>query len=127
MSLTQLIALSVLAAALALLLRDSGAKGGTAVIAVGGIALFAFALTRYAAPVETLRELAEEAGLSGPIAALLKMLGVGWLSRLGGDVCRDMGAPTLGARLELCGRAEIILLCLPLLVELCGTVREVLA
>ena len=34
------------------------------------------------------------------------------------DVCREMGESTLGARVEMCGRAEILLLCLPFLLEL---------
>lgn len=123
----QLAALAVLSAALSLVLRDAGAKGAAFVSLTGGLALLFYALSRYAAPIAALRELATRAGLSESFSSVLRMLAVGCLSKLAGDLCRDMGEASLGARIELCGRAEILLLCLPLVEELCTLATEVLS
>ena len=73
------------------------------------------------------RALAEQAGLSESFSSLLRMMAIGCLARLGGDLCRDMGETSLATRLELCGRVEILLLCLPLVEELCILAAGVLS
>ena len=57
----------------------------------------------------------EEAGLSETGKLVLKVLGVGYLTEIGADICRELGAETLGARFALLGRMEIFLLSLPTL------------
>ena len=49
---------------------------------------------------------------------VLKVLGVGYLTEIGADVCRELGAESLAARLSLFGRMEIFLLSLPSLEKL---------
>lgn len=125
MSVAEICALAVLAAALAWLLRATGAKGAAAVPLTGGLALAFFALYRYREPVAAILEMAEKAGVRASVDAVLRMLAVGCLSTVAADVCRDMGEATLAARVELCGRAEILLLCLPFLLELFSLSLEV--
>lgn len=127
MSFLQLSAAAVLFAALCLILRESGSRASGLVALAGGLALLTYAISRYKEPIAALVRLAEEAGLAGSFAALLKMLAVALLAHLAAELCRDMGEGTLASRIELCGRVEILLLCLPLFLELCTLAREVLA
>ena len=126
MTLLQLAGLGVLFAALASAVKECGARSGVLVSLVGGLALLFYAISRYAAPIAFLREMAEEAGMAEGFSSVLRMMAVGCITRISGDVCRDMGEATLAARVELCGRAEILLLSLPLLEELCSLAMEVL-
>lgn len=118
MSIGQICGLAILCAALALLLKTAGAKPASAIPLTGGVLLSLFSLYRYEKPIATLLQLAEEAGVSASLGAILKMLAVGCLTTLAADICRDMGELSLGARVEACGRAEILLLCLPFITEL---------
>ena len=127
MTLVKLLALALLTAVLALLLRESGAKLAALVSLTGGLALLFYALSRYAAPIASLREMAENAGLAESFSAVLRMLAVGCLTRLASDLCRDMREATLASRVEFCGRAELLLLCLPSLKELFTLAAEVLS
>ena len=47
----------------------------------------------------------------------MKAVAVGYVSRIGSDVCRDLGADSVAAKVELCGRAELLLLAMPLFAE----------
>ena len=118
MSIGQLCGLSVLCAALALILKTAGARLSPLLSIGGGCVLLALCLQRYRAPVEELLQMAEEAGIRASLETVLRMLAIGVLAALAADLCRDLGEPTLAARVELCGRAEILLLCLPFLREL---------
>ena len=118
MSILQLCGLAVLAAALALIVKATGSRLAPYLPLLGGMALLLAAVTRYQEPINALLALSEEAGISSSVGTVLKMLAIGFLCTAAADICRDMGEGTLAARVELCGRAEILLLCLPFLLEL---------
>ena len=47
------------------------------------------------------------------LAPILKIIAVGYAVEIGADICRDLGAPSVASRLELCGKIEIFVLALP--------------
>ena len=49
---------------------------------------------------------------------LLKALGISLLVQITSDICRDSGEGTIAQRVEMLGKAEIILLCIPLIKEI---------
>ncbi|MBQ4574771.1 MAG: hypothetical protein IJA85_06185 [Clostridia bacterium] len=52
---------------------------------------------------------------------LLKALGIGMIVQTAADICTDAGEGALASKIELLGRAELLLLALPLLKELLTT------
>lgn len=125
MSLYQLIGLALLSAALTYLLKGLSSRVAPLVPVLCGLALLSYAISRYTEPLALLGELAEAGGLSDALSSMLRMLAVGLLSAFAADTCRDLGESTLGARVELCGRVEILLLSLPFLSELLSLAMEV--
>ena len=65
-----------------------------------------------------MRELAAAGGMSDRLSLLLRGLGVALLTQICTDVCRQSGEATLANGVEMAGKAELLLLCLPLLREL---------
>lgn len=104
-----------------------GAKAAPAVPLLAGLCLCGIGLTQLATPLATLREMAGEGGFSAEFAALSRMLAVGYLTQITADICRDMGDGALAGRVELCGRVEILLLCLPFLQTLYALATEALS
>ena len=125
MSILQIAALAVLAAALAFVLRTLGAKGAPALTVAAGLAFVAYAVARYGEALTAIREMAERAGVSDGVGVILRMIFVGILCAVAADICRDVGESTLATRVEACGKAEILLLALPFLLELVNLALEV--
>lgn len=125
MSVEQGIGLALLSAALAFLIKPLSPRLAIFPPLFCGLALLVFALSRYREPLSLLTELAEQGGLSDALSAILRMLGVGLITSFTADLCRDLGEGTLASRVELCGRVEILLLCLPFLSELLSLAVEV--
>ena len=125
MTLYQLIGLALLSAVLGFLLRPLSPRLALFPSLFCGLALLIYALSRYGEPISLLSELAAAGGLSEELFAILRMLGIGLLTAFTADLCRDLGEGTLASRVELCGRAEILLLCLPFLSELLSLAVEV--
>ena len=125
MNILQLVALAVLAAALAFVLRTLGAKGAPALTVAAGLAFVAYAVARYGEAIAAIREMADRAGVSDGVGVVLRMIFVGILCAVAADICRDVGENTLATRVEVCGKAEILLLALPFLLELVNLALEV--
>ena len=108
---------AVFAAIVALLLRQSGqtAVAGmlSAVALIGILGILVGRIGEFWQGVVSLFD-GERAEL---LPLLGKMLGVAWLAQIGADLCREFGSPTLAGYVEVLGRAELLLLTLPLIRE----------
>ena len=125
MSLQQLFGISLFAAALAFLLKGLSSRIAPLLSLLCGLFLLLYAISRYEGALSLLTALAAAADLSDALSAVLRMLAVGLLTAFAADTCRDLGEGTLGARVELCGRVEILLLSLPFLRDLLTLAMEV--
>lgn len=78
---------------------------------------FMYVLPRLTESVRFVRELSvylEKARVD----TILRALGIAYLTETESELCRAAGEASLGRYIELAGRAEMILLCLPLFREL---------
>ena len=117
---------AVLCAALSLVLREYKGLLAALPVLLGGVLLLSGAFA-FLSPLTEFFAFFSGAGLASEVVLVGKVLGVGYLTEIGADLCRDLGAPTLAARLEFLGRMEILLLCLPVLKELLGKALEMLS
>ena len=126
MNLLATVGIGILTAISALLLRECKSPLASLITLSAGIAILLSTLPRLSpliAWVET---------LSNTLPAVVgetvgQVLAAGILTSIGAETCSELGAPSLGARLELFGKIEILLLALPLLRELFSRVEALLS
>ena len=77
--------------------------------------------------VERMREIAKSVELSPAILSpVLKCVGIGVVTRLSSDVCRDGGQTALAGAVELAGAAGAVLAALPLISTLLEMMESVM-
>lgn len=89
----------------------------------GNIMLSGAALLLLQPTITYLGELCSAHGMGETVSLLLRGLGVAMMTQFCADLCRQSGETVLANSVELAGKAEILLLCLPQmreLVELAG-------
>ena len=118
MTLLQILGLAVLSSMLLLLLSEKAAGFRPLLLAASGVLLLMWFVFRISPAFQLLGGYLQEYTMDESGGLLLKALAVGYLTELGGDTCRDLGAEGIAKKLELCGRAELLLLSLPALSEL---------
>ncbi len=118
MTLFSLCGVAVCAALCAALLKEWQGKLSHLVPLVGTLGAAVFVLLRYGSLLGELLSFADRSGLSTLGVLLVKILAIAYLTTLAADLCRELGEASLGARVEWCGKAEILLLCLPKFWEL---------
>jgi stage III sporulation protein AD len=111
------VAAGVLLAATCAALKEGGGRLIPFVLVGGGLFLFVWALLRFAPTLEAIRVLGDTP-LSPYLTVILRAIGIGYVARIGGDICRDLGHEGTAQKLELCAKAELLAISLPYLVEL---------
>lgn len=76
--------------------------------------------------IELAKSSAETSGLSSYLTLLMKALGIALTTELCADICRDCGESALGSGIEFAGKAEILLLSLPLMKQIMETAEGVM-
>ena len=103
---------------LALILGQYRPEFRMLVTAAVTLLLMAMVLEQLSPVLEQLRSTMELTGLTGDYAAILfKAVGICLLTQLAGDVCRDSGESSIASKIELAGRAAILLTAMPLIQE----------
>ena len=112
---------------LALILGQYRPEFRMLVTAAVTLLLMAMVLEQLSPVLEQLRSTMELTGLTGDYAAILfKAVGFCLLTQLAGDVCRDSGESSIASKIELAGRAAILLTAMPLIQEVLAWAWELM-
>lgn len=112
---------------LALILGQYRPEFRMLVTAAVTLLLMAMVLEQLLPVLEQLRSTMELTGLTGDYAAILfKAVGICLLTQLAGDVCRDSGESSIASKIELAGRAAILLTAMPLIQEVLAWAWELM-
>ena len=90
------------------------------------ILLFGASLSMLTPVLLWVGELCQAGGMGEMGTLLLRGLGVAILTQLCSDLCRQSGEAMLASGVEMAGRAELLLLCLPYLKDLLETATRLL-
>ena len=112
---------------LALILGQYRPEFRMLVTAAVTLLLMAMVLEQLSPVLEQLRSTMELTGLTGDYATILfKAVGICLLTQLAGDVCRDSGESSIASKIELAGRAAILLTAMPLIQEVLAWAWELM-
>ncbi len=116
-----------LVGALCAMTLKSNAKTVAAAVAVfSSLLILGAVIARFSGAVETVTEIMKESNVSDYGKVMIKALGVGIVVNTVGSICRDMGESSISSVVELAGKIEIVLICLPIISETLSLIKELL-
>ena len=122
--LLRLAALCLFCAVVCVFLRkDAPAMAQLSVLCVGIFAMYTVLSAAYPF-FSFFREMAEESGFSSYAGILLRVCGIGVLTRFAADFCRDAGESALAGKAELCGKCAVLLCTLPILQNIFQQIKD---
>lgn len=113
----QIIGAGLCALVAVLVLREVRREYVPVYIAVFSVLVLTAVLPKVSAAAELMKECAGLVG-SERITPAVKALGITYLTSSAADLCRSLGEGNVASAMETAGRAEILILCIPLLREL---------
>ena len=119
--------LAVTALALALLVKQWKADF-VPYIRLAVALTFSILLVSAASPiVDLVQTLMQNTSVSGYTAIMLKALGVAILTQCCSEICKECGENGISTGVELAGKIEILLLCIPLITEILTLAGELMS
>lgn len=122
MDIFKILAVCLITAVLAILLKQYKAEYSIAVVLGGGIIVIVFVVKSISAPIDYLKDQLEASGINTDyFKVALKALGIGYITGFIADACRDSGQNALAAKAELAGKCAVFVLSLPLISSILQT------
>ncbi len=120
MEIAKLCAAAIIAAVLNLIIRRTLPEFAPLVSIASCLVLAYIAISSLVPTVEYLFDFSNSVSpeYSGYFTVMLKALGIFLAVQTAADICRDMGEAATAQKLELAGKAELLILALPLIKEL---------
>ena len=110
-------ALAIIAAITAFLLKDFGWKGVPVFCLIAFVGVLSLAKEHLLSLGELFCSVGEDGGLGDEATSILKIIGVGYISGMTSEVCRDLGAASIASLVGLLARLEVLFLVMPYLLE----------
>ena len=118
---------AVICVMMVLLLRQQRSEYAIFAGIFGGVVLVGYAISSYVPTLAYMIDSMNESALAPYAKTLLKAVGIGFVVQISADMCRDAGEGGIAAKLEMAGKAEILVLSLPLIKELLALARGVIS
>lgn len=123
----RLIGFCLLAAVLVAALRQMNPSFAGLMCAAFGVMILSAVLPQVREYVEMIRAFLENTGLDGAYyRVMLKAMGIVLVTQIAVQVCKDMDAPSVAQRVELCGRLALLGIAVPVFIELTQLSLDVL-
>lgn len=115
MEILQVVALGLVVAVFAVLLRRDRPELAL-VLALGfGVIIFILVLGKLGAIITVFQDVTQRAQVDELyLVTLLKILGIAYIAEFGAQVCRDSGEGTVASKIELAGKVLILIMALPI-------------
>lgn len=127
MEIVTIAGVAVVAAFLAVVLRQQRPEQAMAVSLAAGLGILMLIVTKAMPVVGALRTLLEGAALPKEYATVVfKALGICLLTQLSADACRDAGETALASKAELAGKLFLLTLALPLFEKIAQTAASLI-
>lgn len=115
MNLFAMIGLAVVSTVICILLRQYKPEYAMVVSLACGVLLFSMVLVNLVPAFRSMADLMERAAINGEYTrAIVKTLGICYVTQLAADACRDAGQSAIASKVELAGKVAIVLISLPL-------------
>ena len=122
MEIFKILAICLITAVLALVLKQHKSEYALAVALAGSAVVTAYILKSVMSPIEYIRTQLAGYGINADyFKVALKALGIGYVTGLIADVCRDSGQTSLASKAELAGKCAIFVLAVPLIASVLQT------
>ncbi|MGE5678354.1 MAG: stage III sporulation protein AD [Pseudomonadota bacterium] len=119
MEIMKIVAVGIVAAVLAVLLREERPEIAFIVSIVTGLVIFIFIISKLNSVMTVLKYFAGKANIDVLyFSTILKVIAIAYITEFGAQICRDAGEGGIASKIELSGKVLIMVIAIPILAAL---------
>lgn len=119
MDIMKIVIVGIIAAVLAVLLKEEKPEIAILVSIVTGLVIFVFLITKLNSVMSVLKYFASKANIDVLyFSTILKVIAIAYITEFGAQICRDAGEGSIATKVELAGKVLIMVIAIPILAAL---------
>jgi stage III sporulation protein AD len=123
----QIVAVSIIAVILAVLIRQYRPEIALQISVVMGLLIFLMVIFRLAAVLDELRSFTGRLNIDTVyISTIFRIIGIAYIAEFGAQVCKDAGENSIASKIELAGKVIILVLAVPILMALMELIIQII-
>lgn len=127
MDIVQIVSIGLVAAILAITLRQQRPEMALIVSIAAGVVIFFMIAGKLSAAIEALNEVMRKAQLNNIyFTTVLKIIGIAYITEFGSQICKDAGEGSIASKIELAGKVLIMVLALPIVLAVFDLISSVM-
>ena len=127
MGIFQITAIGILAAVLSITIKKQNPETALLIAITAGALIFLMVLPMLTEAVHMVNHLGSLADGQAPYVGLaLRVVGVAYMAELGASVCSDAGETAIAAKIDLAGRAIVLVMAMPIVMDILRVVTGLL-
>lgn len=127
MEIVQIVGIGLIAAVLAMIVKEQMPIFSFLIAVFTGIVIFLFLIEKIASVIDVLEELAEKSNVQMIfLKTILKIIGIAYIAEFGGQIVRDAGQESIASKIELAGKILIMVMAIPIISVMIETVLKLL-
>ncbi|MBZ4666432.1 stage III sporulation protein AD [Mahella sp.] len=127
MDIVQIVSIGLVAAILAITLRQQRPEMALIVSIAAGVVIFFMIAGKLSAAIQALNEVMRKAQLNNIyFTTVLKIIGIAYITEFGSQICKDAGEGSIASKIELAGKVLIMVLALPIVLAVFDLISSVM-
>lgn len=127
MEIIQIVAISIIAVVLAVVIRQYRPELALQISVVTGLLIFFVVIFKMASVLDTLRAFTGRMNIDTVyISTIFRIVGIAYIAEFGAQVCKDAGENSIASKIELAGKVIILVLAIPILMALMELIIEII-
>ncbi|MGI6537395.1 MAG: stage III sporulation protein AD [Caldicoprobacterales bacterium] len=127
MDIMQITIIGLLAALLALIVKQERPELAIMITLTTGILLFLFVLGNIKTIADFIEKMTQKVNIDSIyLTTVFKVTGIAYITEFGSQICKDTGEGTIASKIELGGKILIMVLALPVLTALMEAVLKII-
>ena len=119
MDIMKIVMVGIIAAVIAVLLKEEKPEIAVLVSIVTGLVIFVFLITKLNSVISVLKYFAGKANIDVLyFSTILKVIAIAYITEFGAQICRDAGEGGIASKIELAGKVLIMVIAIPILAAL---------
>jgi len=123
----QIVAISIIAVILVVLIRQYRPEIALQISVVTGLLIFLLIIFKLASVLEELQMFSRQIDIDLIyISTIFRIVGIAYIAEFGAQVCKDAGENAIASKIELAGKVIILVLAVPILMALMDLIKNII-
>lgn len=127
MEIIQIVGLGLIAAVMALLIKEQKPVFAMLLALIFGVSVFVFLIGKIGAVIAVFEDLAARSQIDTVfLKTILKIVGIAYIAEFGAQIVRDAGHESMAGKIEMAGKILILFMAIPIIRVIIETVVQLL-